>query len=417
MKLRQLTAFLFLFGCAPCDSTGEVEPVEPSSAGAVLSLLPAENAPAASEVERGRALITRYECNRCHQIANVEPPPLERNCMGCHRAAIDGEPIEFAEFGIEIENASEAGARIDHLLATPNLVQMAPRFRFEWLRDFLAEPADLRPHLSASMPRLGLTESDAAAIASALLFDSVQGDRGDRFELRRDAAGIASGEALFEQYRCGRCHAFAEPASEPENRLARLAPDLRWTRERYRHGTLIRWIQRPESIVPNTQMPNHGLTEEQSRQLAQYILFAELSPPVAAEPPPLLELLERPVSYSEVSEAVFSDTCRHCHSDPAFAFGEGGPGNTGGFGFEPRRLDLSSYEGVQSGLLIDGRRASAFRDVDGMPLLIRALRARQLEEAGQFDPNVRGMPLGHPAVNAERLQLVRTWVAQGRPRE
>jgi hypothetical protein len=46
---------------------------------------------------------------------------------------------------------------------------------------------------------------------------------------------------------------------------------------------------------------------------------------------------------------------------------------------------------------------------------VARLRARQLEEAGQPDPNLRGMPLGFPALTPEELQLVESWLEQGRP--
>ena len=51
----------------------------------------------------------------------------------------------------------------------------------------------------------------------------------------------------------------------------------------------------------------------------------------------------------EVEARVFRRVCWHCHSDPDFARGDGGPGNHGGFGFDARGIDLSSYEGVLSG--------------------------------------------------------------------
>lgn len=49
----------------------------------------------------------------------------------------------------------------------------------------------------------------------------------------------------------------------------------------------------------------------------------------------------------------------------------------------------------------------------GVALLVRALLARQDEEAGQPVLDVRGMPLGLPALDPEDIRLVETWVAQG----
>ena len=52
---------------------------------------------------------------------------------------------------------------------------------------------------------------------------------------------------------------------------------------------------------------------------------------------------------------------------------------------------------------------------DGTPLLVAAVLARQKEEAGEIDPEARGMPLGLPALTAEQVQIIESWVAQGRP--
>jgi hypothetical protein len=98
--------------------------------------------------------------------------------------------------------------------------------------------------------------------------------------------------------------------------------------------------------------------------------------------------------------------------------GDGGPGNTGGFGFKPRGLNVSRYEYVQAGYLDDdGERQSVFRKTSkGVPRLVAAMMARHFELAGKPDDEVRGMPLGFPPIPIEDIQLVLTWIAQGRPR-
>lgn len=99
------------------------------------------------------------------------------------------------------------------------------------------------------------------------------------------------------------------------------------------------------------------------------------------------------------------------------ALGDGGPGNSGGFGFPARHLDLSSYRRVASGLVdAQGERQSLFTPSEGgAPLLVAALLARKEEEAGRPRPGLRGMPLGLPSLTLEQIQLVDTWIAQGRP--
>ena len=83
--------------------------------------------------------------------------------------------------------------------------------------------------------------------------------------------------------------------------------------------------------------------------------------------------------------------------------------------------DLASYEALRSGALFEGRRRSVFREVtlpggETLPLVVASLRARQLEEAGLPSGDVLGMPLGLPSVSPEVIQLLETWIAQGRRR-
>ena len=153
-----------------------------------------------------------------------------------------------------------------------------------------------------------------------------------------------------------------------------------------------------------------------ARDLAAYVLSLQpqATPPV--RPEARLPLLERPIEFAEVAERVFRKVCWHCHAAPHYALGDGGPGNTGGFGFAPRGLDLSTPDGVASGSVgADGRRRGIFAPLaDGTPRLIAHLLARRVEERGGEVADVRGMPLGLPALSLEDIQLVESWNAQGR---
>ena len=133
-------------------------------------------------------------------------------------------------------------------------------------------------------------------------------------------------------------------------------------------------------------------------------------------PPPLA----RPVEWAEVRGAVFRKVCWHCHSDAELAHGDGGPGNTGGFGFMARGLNLATYQGIASGIIDPktGARRSVFSPgPDGKtPLIVSALLARHTENNGGVVPGVRGMPLGLPPMPMDDIQRVITWIANGRPR-
>ncbi len=78
---------------------------------------------------------------------------------------------------------------------------------------------------------------------------------------------------------------------------------------------------------------------------------------------------------------------------------------------------MTTYADVASGILDDqGNRRSVFLPVaDGTPRLLAVLLARHTELGGGETPGVRGMPLGLPALSAEQIQLMESWIAQGRP--
>jgi mono/diheme cytochrome c family protein len=273
------------------------------------------------------------------------------------------------------------------------------------------------------MPRLPLSSEQARDIATYLTHSRSPGTVEGGLGVRADAEQVAHGKQLMTERGCVGCHQMSGsglpgPARvEPAPRTLSLAPDLRFERERSGPEAIARWLLDPSRVKPDAVMPNLGLRPEDARDLAAFLSFGELSPPPSPERHERLPLLKRRVGFDEVSQQVFSVTCRHCHTDPDLTDGDGGPGSTGGFGFKPRKIDFSSYRGIQSGGVdAQGRRVSLFSPTsEGLPRLVAALLARQREQGGVFSEEVRGMPLGLPALSDEQIQLVESWVAQGRP--
>lgn len=204
---------------------------------------------------------------------------------------------------------------------------------------------------------------------------------------------------------------------EPAPRTLGLAPDLRFARERAEPAAILRWLLDPSRVKHDSAMPNLALAADDARDLAAYLSFATLDAAPTPSAPARLPVLTRRVGFDEVNEHVFSVTCRHCHTNPDSAGGDGGPGNTGGFGFKPRKIDFSSYQGISSGGVDrSGERVSLFAPTkEGVRRLVAALVARQREELGQVTEGVRGMPLGLPPLTPEQIQLVESWIEQGRP--
>ena len=374
---------------------------------------------------RGHAAMERFECSRCHRGAELVAAAPDKQCIQCHNDILAGRTVAPTE-------AMEARwrERVAGLGDAPSLEATGARFRRRWIVGFLQKPHDLRPLLVTTMPRLALAEADAKDIAAYLVpsEDPIKESLADDELLEK--ANPAMGRELMVNKGCGTCHVMTGVPSfsgaplpvgvvvdEPARAMT-LAPDLRFTRQRMTASKLARWVKNPKAVKADTMMPTIPLTDVEARHIAAYILGAPLADAPKKATPARLANLDREVTFDEVRDKVFRRTCWHCHSDPDLEIGDTGPGNTGGFGFAPRRLDLHDYEGVFAGTVdADGQRHSIFAPMpDGTPRIVAVMLARHREEAGDDTTGVRGMPLGLPALSMEDIQLVESWIAQGRKR-
>lgn len=366
------------------------------------------------DATRGRELMAEFECNRCHDGTGLVDEPEERHCVACHQS------IRAGTFEASAAHLRRWRRNLVSLNDVPSLANLGGHLRRDWVEAYLLDPHDVRPGLLATMPRLPLSEEQARDIAAALVDTEPTDTVTETTEQEPGGSDTAPGLALLTERGCMRCHAFSgalDAAPVDADAAAQtLAPDLRHTRARMSRAALERWLRAPEEQRPGTAMPTPALTGAERSQVADAILATPLGAPAATAVPSRLPLLERPVRFAEVEERVLARTCKHCHADADFAQGEAGAGNTGGFGFGARGVNLLDYAGISSGYIADdGERRSLFASDDGTPHLVRVLMARHSEQAGQPVADVVGMPLGLPAVSMQDVQLVESWIAQGRP--
>ena len=409
-------------GCKKTSSGAKPEALSSAapdgSAAPVAQVGPAteKKAPAlAGDSERGKALVEKFECSRCHDGTGLAASPLEKHCITCH------QEIWTDKFKAKPDKIAKWKKTVVHYLNAPNLDRAGERLEPGFIQAFLLKPEKHRPNMVSTMPRLRIDAQQAADVAAYLTRDA-------KTSAEPVSGDPIAGRQVLETKACGTCHLFSGVPELPVkptlttpwqkgNDAIELAPDLRYTRDRTTFAKLTRWLLDPPQVRPGTLMPKLGLSEKEAKDAAAYLLGAKLEPPLRKPIPQRLPVLERKVTFEDVDREVLQKTCRHCHTNPDIARGDGGPGMTGGFGFMPRKLDFSTYESTNGGLLdLKGERMSVFsKTKDGTPLLVAALLARQKEEAGQIDPEARGMPLGLPALTALQVQIVESWVAQGRP--
>jgi len=417
-RMGALLAALLLALACQSPSGAPPSPEKPKAKRATSTASVTSAAPAPFEpgnAERGKAFVAEFECHRCHAGTGLAAPKLDQDCVGCH------EQIATDKFKAASSKLAKWKPHILPYRDVPSLSDLGAHLRPAWVRDYLLHPHDLRPNLAQTMPRLSMSPEQARDIATYLT--ATKAPASPSATVAAIPANIARGKELLTLRGCVSCHQVSgaglasPPKNDPVVRTLSLAPDLRFARERSEPGTLVRWLLDPAKLKHDAAMPKLGLSDADARDLAAFLSFGELEP----APPPTrferLPVLARRVAFDEVNEQVFAVTCRHCHTNPDSAGGDGGPGNTGGFGFKPRKIDFSSYRGIQSGGVdAQGERVSLFAPTrEGVPRLVAALLARVSEGAGQESDEVRGMPLGLPPLSPQQIQLVESWVAQGRP--
>jgi len=408
----------------PASTTdGGIVAPDPKNAASETS-----NGSVKADAAHGKELVAAYQCNRCHEGTGHPAVAQNKHCVHCHKDIMEDR------FSAPAASLARWKPRVKELADAPSLEALGKRTSRRWIEDYLLLPTDLRPHLQQSMPRLAISAADARDIAAYLAPDerpraaSAAGTTGaDAKELA--GADVGKGRQLLDAKGCGACHTMtgvaplvnsSAPAMDGKafERAFKLAPDLRAVRERTTAASLLAWLKDPQALKPDSAMPKIALSDSEAKDIAAYILGAEVGERASKPRVTRLPVLTRKVTYKEVDEKVFHRTCWHCHSEPDYAIGDGGPGNSGGLGFKPRGLNLSAYAGIAAGYVDDaGERQSVFaKDGEGVPRLVRAMLARHDEEAGAPTGPVRGMPLGYAPASLEEIQLVETWIAQGRPK-
>ena len=425
-------ALLFAAACGGKAETGAPRSDDSAAAAHAPSAAPS-SAPVAEpdpdpdpgargDAEKGKALVATFQCARCHEGTGEPHVKRDQACFGCHQDIMTGA---FKAPNKKLEDRWHE--LVADLKDAPTLTSTTKRFRRRWLTAFLLEPYDLRPHLPATMPRLAMTKEQARDLAAYL---AAPDDDAKADVATLAGADTARGRKLFEAKGCPSCHAITgagklEGAPEKVDaktaaQAVRRSRPISRRRGRRMAATLavVAWITSPKAMKADTPMPELPMPADEVRDIAAFVLTSKLEPAPAKKAPERLPLLSRKVGFDEVSEHIFRRSCWHCHGEPDYAVGDGGPGNTGGLGFKPRGLSLTDYQSVASGYLDDeGERHSVFEKLaDGTPRLLAAVLARHDEEAGHARADVRGMPLGYPAVSPEDVQLLATWIDQGRPR-
>ena len=92
---------------------------------------------------------------------------------------------------------------------------------------------------------------------------------------QQTGGNIQNGQRLVASYGCGSCHVI--PGVAEAN--GRVGPTLEGFGSRYYIAgllvntppNLVRWVSKPQEVLPGNAMPNVGVTEQQARDIAAYL--------------------------------------------------------------------------------------------------------------------------------------------------
>lgn len=127
-----------------------------------------------------------------------------------------------------------------------------------------------------SSPSRAFGTAIACVLALAVLAGCGERKPVDRPYTEVIGASIERGQRLLGQYQCGSCHAIPDVPGAAGATGPTLAG---FGRRSYIAGevpngpvTLIRWIESPRSLVPDTAMPDMGASRDDARDMAAYLL-------------------------------------------------------------------------------------------------------------------------------------------------
>ncbi|MFV1968181.1 MAG: c-type cytochrome [Pirellulaceae bacterium] len=245
---RQLTAYLLKGdACGGLDVKGS--PDDP----------PRQQRPDAALVQRGREIIRKSRCVVCHEIPGIQellaverdiPRPQndsetliqDARCLTCHTIA--GQGGTFA----------------------PDLTTVGSRLRPSWIKQYLLAPDVVRPLLK-QMPRLFLSEREADLFAqyakTHLTAPSIAG--GQEQHATASKQDIEHGRRLYAESGCVACHQIGRNGGA-------VGPTLTGVAERLEPAYLFQHIKNPQRLNPTLVEPNYGFTNQQVRQLVEYLL-------------------------------------------------------------------------------------------------------------------------------------------------
>ncbi len=142
------------------------------------------------------------------------------------------------------------------------------RARQEWLYQYLKLPYTLRPILTLRMPIFNLTDEEARVLSEGLSTYMRDASIDSAGEFPTGPREVEAGRVLFEAGGCQGCHQVGAKGGYVGPSFTSGAP----TGRKLRPGWIVRWLESPQSLVPDALQPRYGFTRAQAQDVAAYLM-------------------------------------------------------------------------------------------------------------------------------------------------
>jgi len=251
------------------------------------------------DVFLGEQTITKYGCYGCHDISGFE----SLKPIGTELTQEGSKPLHQFDFA--------------HVTTVPDT-------RHDWVKTKLLDPRiwdkEKEPvkdyNELLKMPNFGMSEREAAAIASNVLgFTKESVAASKRAGMDARTASLAEGRKLITRYNCQGCHlieghghAIKAIIQDP----AMLPPNLAAEGARVQSGWLFNYVHDPSQVRMRpwltVRMPSFTFTDDQLNSVVGYFAAREQRRPFGTEPP---GADARNLAVGEVVFDMFQ--CAKCH--------------------------------------------------------------------------------------------------------
>jgi mono/diheme cytochrome c family protein len=215
-------------------------------------------------------------CGSCHRGDLPETPKLDRgrwlltefNCMGCHRLQDIERPVMLG----------------------PDLTRIGSKTSRAWIYKWLKEPRTItdadgnvtvdgyETEEEPRMPHFKLTEEELRALSGYL--SSLRGPAVEPYHfnpkvlaaLEKNPDAVTQGEVRFRQMFCSTCHALAVTrAGETKLIGGDIGPELTKVGSKVNRDWLIAWLRDPQAYLPHSKMPRYEWSDEDLYRVTRYI--------------------------------------------------------------------------------------------------------------------------------------------------